>query len=72
MPFSVIHNIKFKEFFVDWYALGKVFLHSEATSSKFYRAVGTKLGLANCKYVLLLMNIAFILTARGSTLVVRI
>ena len=42
----MIHNIKFKEFHVDWNAIDKVYLHSETASSKFYRAVGTKLGLA--------------------------
>ena len=46
---TVLLNLKFKEFHVDWNAVDKVYLFSEATSSKLYRAVGNKLGLSKCK-----------------------
>ncbi|XP_013412513.1 phospholipase DDHD1 [Lingula anatina] len=41
----VVHNIKFKEFHMDWYSPLEVYLYSEATSSRFYRSVREKLGM---------------------------
>ncbi|XP_025104108.1 phospholipase DDHD1-like isoform X1 [Pomacea canaliculata] len=40
----VIHNIKFREFHVDWNATNEVYMFSESTSSKFMRSVGKSLG----------------------------
>ena len=50
--FSVLLTVKFKDFTVVWNAIDVVYLHSETASSKFYRAVGTKLGLAKGKIIL--------------------
>lgn len=48
--FTVLHHIKFKEFHVDWNAADRVFLFSEAKSSRLYRAVGQRLGLSKSKF----------------------
>ena len=40
-----IHQLKFKEFHIDWYEINDVYFYSEAASSRFYRRMGNAVGM---------------------------
>ena len=46
---SVLHQLRFEEFYVEWYGPNEIYLYSETMSSRFARAVGSKLGLQKGK-----------------------
>ena len=45
MRFSVLHKLKFDEFYLEWNANSLVYLHYKSTTSKIHRALfGQKVG----------------------------
>lgn len=48
-----MHNIRFKDFHVDWNASNEIHKYSENTSSKLLRNVRQSMGLQKCKYFVL-------------------
>ena len=48
-PVSAMHRVKLEDAYVEWNTISQVFLHRENASSKFDRAVRSKLGLSKGK-----------------------
>ena len=49
--FSVLHVIKFSDFYIEWNSPTDIFMFSDSASSRLFRAVGSKLGVQKCEYV---------------------
>jgi hypothetical protein len=46
---SVLHQLRFEEFYVEWCGPNEIYMYSESRSSRIARAVGSKLGLQKGK-----------------------
>jgi hypothetical protein len=46
---SVLHQLRFEEFYVEWCGPNEIYMYSESRPSRFARAVGSKLGLQKGK-----------------------